>query len=77
MRPGTLRLSNNGLFKAIFPFSQYPFFYPKIHQNNLKNHFEKNQVMKTLSEMNLDPHIRAEDLQIAEFVDLIAKLLEN
>ena len=44
---------------------------------NLKNYFDKNVVAETLCSMHIDPKIRAEDLQVGEFVDLIIKLQEN
>ena len=41
---------------------------------NWRNHFDKTLVGQTLADMQLDPKIRAEDLKVAEFVELVTKL---
>lgn len=41
---------------------------------NWRAHFDKTLVSDTLTEMQLDPKIRAEDLKVEEFVDLLTKL---
>lgn len=44
---------------------------------NLRQHFDKALVSETLVNMQLDPKIRAEDLKVSEFVELVTKLQEK
>ena len=44
---------------------------------NWREHFDKALVAETLIDMQLDPKIRAEDLEIDQFLDLITKLQQK